>query len=165
MRAQCTRTRVQVIANQQPRRNSAVEVWSFEPRIVKRRRTAQTQQRFVNCGKSHARPRRVIHLQRLPRLARFRIPLVVCCAVEGNNADVVHLHVVGVRIPALIVVVRNQHMRALATNDAHQPAHCFIEVGHVKTIGVIVCWAIQHSRIAISKHFHMMKTNDLRGLF
>ena len=76
-----------------------------------------------------------------------------------------HLHVVGVRIPTLIVVVRDQHMRTLATNDAHQPAHCFIEVGHVKTIRVIIRWAVQHSRIAIAKHFHVMETNDLRGLF
>ncbi|MBV5344207.1 MAG: hypothetical protein JZU63_00995, partial [Rhodoferax sp.] len=62
----------------------------------------------------------------------FWIPLIVARAIKRQHTDLVHFDVIWVRITALIVAVRDEHLWLLATNDGNEPSDCFIHVGHMK---------------------------------
>ena len=59
------------------------------------------------------RPRHVVQLERLPRLARVGIRLGITGEIERRNRDLVHTDVIGVRVEVAVVAVGDDHLRTL----------------------------------------------------
>ena len=71
---------------------------------------------------------------------------------------------VGVRIPLLIVVVGDDHLRLGAPNDVDQPAGRLVEIGLVEAIGMLVGLGIRHARIAVAQHHDLVEPDHRRRL-
>ena len=159
MRTQRPRPRPQKLSNLQFGCDPIIEIGTIKPIFVVRRLAAKSQQLFVHSNKSLSRPCRVIHLDRLPRLTMFWIPLIVTRTIKRQHTDLVHFDVIGVRITALIVAIRHEHLWLLATNNCNEASDCFIHVGHMETRWIVVRRRINHAGVAIAKHLHMMEAN------
>ena len=70
------------------------------------------------------------------------------------------LHMVGVRIAALIVVVRDDHLRPSASNDGNQSADRLVEIGLMEASRILIGRRVDHSRTAVADHHDFVETDD-----
>ncbi len=109
-----------------------------------------------------ARPHRVVELQRLPRVARVGITIGIAGGVEGDDRDVVHPQMIGVRVALLAVGIRDDHLGPLTPDDLDEPSDGLVEVGPGEATRVFVLGCVGHARVAVAEPDDLVVADDLR---
>jgi len=65
-------------------------------------------------------------------------------------------------IAALIIRVGEQHVGSVAPDFCHQPATCVVMGCSCEAVGVRIGIAPSHPRVAVPKHYDVVKPNGLR---
>ena len=106
------------------------------------------------------RPRRVVQLRRLERLAELRVPVGIAGPVEGQHRDVVDLAGGRGAGSPLVVAVGDETCGRVRRMIADQPAGGLVDVGLVERVGVLVGRRVGHARVAVAEHDDLVEADD-----
>ena len=67
---------------------------------------------------------------------------------------------VGVRIPGLVVAVRDDDLRLGPTDDRDQAADGFVEICLVEAVRMLVRRRVGHTGVAIAEHLDLVEADD-----
>ena len=108
------------------------------------------------------RPRHVVELRRLPRLAGVGIGLGITGQRRTPARDLVHADVVGVRVEVLLVAVGDDHLRPLGADDAHEPLDGFVERRVGEVVGAGVRLGVGHPAVVVAEHVQRRRSRARR---
>ena len=117
---------------------------------------------LVHRHDASLRPHGVVQLGRLERVTQLGVPVGVACTIEGQDRNVVHSEVIGVRVSRLVIAVGDDHLGTGPADDGNQTANRFVQIGLMEAIRMIVGLGFSHPRVAVAEHLDLIETNNSR---